>query len=131
MIMSSYSLNVLCAIELTINTILNWTSFIVVWCFSILRVEMVETECFRPIIWDHLVTNDQFWSLIKNMHNKQYGEYFERLVYLTETRWPNEYDQNWWIWPKNAHRQTLTFKLDRNFTTTTNNNVWIWPKIYI
>ena len=67
----------------------------------------------------------------QDMHNKQYGEYFERLVYLTETRWPNEYDQNRWIWSKNTHRRTLTFELDRNFTTMTNINVWIWPKIYI
>ena len=54
-----------------------------------------------------------------------------RLVDLTESRWLNEYDQNRWIWPKNYHRQMLTFKLDWNITTMTNINMWIWPKTYV
>ena len=37
-----------------------------------------------------------------------------RETYMTESRWPNEYYQNLWTWPKNSQRQTLTW--------------WTWPK---
>ena len=32
-----------------------------------------------------------------------------RVIHLTESRWRNEYDQNWWTWPKNCQLRTLTF----------------------
>ena len=33
---------------------------------------------------------------------------------MNESRWPNEYDQILWTWPKNSHRRTLTLEHDQN-----------------
>ena len=35
---------------------------------------------------------------------------------MTDSRWPNEYDQKIYTWPKRSHQQTLT--------------IWTWPKMY-
>ena len=50
-----------------------------------------------------------------------------RLVYLNKSRWPNEYDKNQWVRPKNSNWRTLTFDFDWNITTRTSINVWIFP----
>ena len=47
--------------------------------------------------------------------------------HLTNSRWPNEYDQKICAWPKRSHRQTWAMEVDRKSTTTTNMNDWIWP----
>ena len=53
-----------------------------------------------------------------------------RNVYMTDSRWLNEYDQNFWRWPIKSHQQTLTLTWNLiNITTTTNIIVWIWPKL--
>ena len=39
----------------------------------------------------------------------------KRAIHLTKSRWPNEYDQNCWTWPKNWQQQTLTFEHDRKY----------------
>ena len=36
-----------------------------------------------------------------------------RVIHLTESRWPNDYDRNRWIWLNSWQRQTLTFEHDR------------------
>ena len=53
---------------------------------------------------------------------------FLRNNHLTHSRWPNEYDQKIWTWPKNSRRKTLSLEYDRKCTTTKNSNEWIWPK---
>ena len=46
----------------------------------------------------------------------------------TELRWPNEYDQNLWIWPKSSHRRTLTWwTWSKNITVHHCENV-VWNK---
>ena len=75
-----------------------------------------------PFDWTSLV----FRWLLKWVHGK--GSWtdwvmtlFFRVLHLTESRWPNEYDRimtttniTYWIWPK---------------LTTTNIIYWMWPKL--
>ena len=69
----------------------------------------------------------------KNVAFKKYSGIWWRVIHLTESRWPNEYDQNWWTWPKSWQGQTLTWwswpKIELNITTMTNVKGWICPKI--
>ena len=40
---------------------------------------------------------------------------FMRVIHLTESRWPNEYDRNQWTWRKNWQGRTLTFEHDQKY----------------
>ena len=40
---------------------------------------------------------------------------FRRVIHLTKSRWPNEYDRNLWTWPKNWQQHTLTFEHDQKY----------------
>ena len=39
----------------------------------------------------------------------------KRVIHLTESRWPNEYDQNRWTWPKNWQWWMLMCELDQKY----------------
>ena len=48
---------------------------------------------------------------------------------MTDSRWLNEYDQNWWTWPKNSHQRTLTFELNLKFNKYYHNDEHQWSSI--
>ena len=50
---------------------------------------------------------------------------------MTDSIWPNEFDQKIWTWPKTDNDENWLDELDRNIATTTKMIVWIWPKIEI
>ena len=45
-----------------------------------------------------------------------------RVIHLTESRWLNEFDRNWWTWPKNWQRWRLTFEHDQKYNKYYHNN---------
>ena len=54
--------------------------------------------------------------------NESKKKEIKRVIHLTESRWPNEYDRNRWTWPKNWQQQTLIFEHDQKFNKYYHNN---------
>ena len=54
-------------------------------------------------------------------------------VNMTDSRWPNEYEQKIWTWPKTDNNEKFTWwtwlKFKINIATTTNMSGWIRQKI--
>ena len=69
-------------------------------------------------IFKVLKTQKEIISFSQSNKSKIENKIWEKLlrnVNMTDSKWPNEYDQKFWTWPKNSHQQTLTFEFDQNY----------------
>ena len=88
------------------------------WDWMKIFLRMVFKQLFfSSLLFSSLQGNTRFIAILKKIFIGKKIILGMRVFYLTESRWPNEYDRNWWTWPKNWKLQTLTW--------------WIWPKWYI
>ena len=86
------------------------------WDPFILRTTLAKKKVGGYFFFDFSYKLKNIFSFWKNMqwfHCRKWQSYKSYYVYwrninvnMTDSGWPNEYDQKFWTWPKNSRRRT-------------------------